>query len=99
MLFPTFSMPASATTKDHDTIKKWVEERGGKPATVKRTLKPGGKPGVLRLMFDDSDTDTLVEISWDDFFQVFDENNLMLLYQEKTAQGTLSRFFKFVRPR
>jgi hypothetical protein len=27
----------SKTTTDHDEIKKWVESRGGKPATVKGT--------------------------------------------------------------
>jgi hypothetical protein len=31
---------AAKVTTDHDFIRKWVEERGGKPAAVKQS---GGK--------------------------------------------------------
>jgi hypothetical protein len=41
---------SSQTTTDHDEIKRWVEERNGRPARVKDT---GGRddPGVLRINF------------------------------------------------
>ena len=35
-------------TTDHRLIRKWVEARGGHPATVKRTRR-GDEPGVLRI--------------------------------------------------
>ena len=35
-------------------------------------------------------------IEWDEFFRIFDENNLAFLYQEQTKDGGESRFSKFV---
>ena len=42
-------MSEATTTTDHDEIRRWVEERGGKPSRVKRT---GGSddPGILRIL-------------------------------------------------
>src|SRR4051794_12081882 len=40
----------SNTTTDHDTIRKWAEKHGGKPAAVKRTHKDGDT-GIIRLEF------------------------------------------------
>jgi hypothetical protein len=83
-------------TTNHDEIRKWAEARGGKPATVKAT-ESGGEPGVLRIDFPGySGEDTLEEISWDEFFKKFDEKNLAFLYQDTTASGQESRFYKFV---
>jgi hypothetical protein len=63
----------SKTTTDHDTIRKWVEERGGKPATVKRTGDEE-EPGVLRIDFPGySSKDSIEEISWDQFFEKFEK--------------------------
>jgi hypothetical protein len=35
-------------------------------------------------------------VSWNEFFNKFDEKNLAFLYQEKTATGKPSRFFKLI---
>ncbi|HZS77664.1 MAG TPA: hypothetical protein VFA41_13715 [Ktedonobacteraceae bacterium] len=87
---------SSKTTTDHDVIRKWAEERGGKPATVERT-ESGGEPGVLRIDFPGySGKGSLVEISWDEWFQKFDEKHLAFLYQDETSGGEQSRFFKLV---
>lgn len=86
----------SKKTVDHNLIRSWVEDRGGKPATVMGT---GGKddPGILRINFPGySGSRTLKEISWEEFFKKFDEKGLAFLYQEETAEGKESRFFKFV---
>lgn len=86
----------SKTTTDHDTIRRWTEERGGRPATVSST-KDGDEAGVLRIDFPGySGEDTLEEISWEDFFDKFEESKLAFLYQEEVASGDESRFFKFV---
>lgn len=89
-------MTSAKTTTDHETIRRWAEERGGRPARVKGT---GGKDdaGMLRLDFGDRDPQ-LEEISWEEFFQKFDESDLAFLYQEETASGEESRFSKFVEP-
>ena len=41
----------STTTTDHDEIRRWVEEHGGKPASVKGTEGGGDELGVLRIDF------------------------------------------------
>jgi len=83
----------SKTTTDHNIIKNWVENRNGRPANVKGT--GGGEPGLLRIDFDEKD-DNLEEISWDEFFKKFEEKGLAFLYQDETADGKKSRFFKFI---
>jgi len=86
----------SKTTTNHDTIKQWVESRGGFPATVKST-KDDGKPGLLRIDFPGySGEDSLERIDWDSFFEKFEENDLALLYQEELKSGEESRFCKLV---
>lgn len=87
----------SRATIDHDTIKEWVEDRGGKPATVAETAT-GSEPGILRLQFPDTenDHDRIELIDWDDFFGKFEQANLALVYQDETESGNTSRFYKFV---
>ena len=88
-------MSTSDTTTDHDTIREWAEERGGRPATVTGTESGDEDAGILRIDFQDPD-DRLEEISWDDWFAAFEENGLAFLYQEETADGEESRFSKLV---
>jgi len=85
-------------TTDHDEIQRWAEERGGKPACVQGT---GGKGdiGILRIEFPgkpNAKDAKLQPISWDDFFEKFDERGLALVYQDKTARGQKSNFNKLV---
>jgi hypothetical protein len=88
-------MSEAKTTTDHETIRKWAEERGAKPTTVEGTGKKG-EAGVLRLDFEPKDEE-LDEISWADFFGKFEKEKLAFLYQETTADGSMSRFHKFVQ--
>lgn len=93
-------MTLSKTTRDHDEIRKWAESRGAFPAEVASTER-GGEPGILRFEFPNApnrNDSKLKEIEWDDFFEKFDENDLELVYQEKTADGQKSNFNKLVHP-
>ncbi|HEX4169385.1 MAG TPA: hypothetical protein VHZ55_28320 [Bryobacteraceae bacterium] len=88
----------SKTTKNHDEIRAWADARGGKPAHV-ATTGSSGDIGILRIEFPGapaSDDSSLEEISWDQFFEKFDERGLALLYQEETAGGEKSNFNKLV---
>ncbi|MGH9465793.1 MAG: hypothetical protein ACRD1Y_00395 [Terriglobales bacterium] len=78
---------ASHTTRDHDEIQRWAEAHGATPSVVSRT------GGMLRFEFSDNPGE-LSEVSWDDFFQVFDERGLELVYDDKRG----SRFHKLVYP-
>jgi hypothetical protein len=87
----------SHITTDHEEIRHWAEERGGQPAAVKGT-GGGEDPGILRVDFPGYGAEnSLQSISWDEFFQKFDENGLAFLYQDRTKSGKVSRFFKIVR--
>lgn len=87
---------SAKATIDHDEIRKWVEERGGCPARVESTGK-GGVPGVLRIDYPGfSGVRSLEKISWDEFFDWFDKNELAFLHQDETASGKISRFSKLV---
>lgn len=88
----------SNTTTDHAEIKRWAEARDAHPAHVKGT---GGShdAGLLRFDFEEpgkGPEERLQEISWDEFFEKFDEKHLALLYQDQTKEGQTSRFFKLV---
>jgi len=77
---------AARATIDHDEIREWAESKGGKPAAVDRTHK-GGDVGIVRIMFPDnpeSEHGSLVEISWDEFFEQFEDSQLALLYEENS---------------
>jgi len=86
----------SNVTTDHEQIKQWVEERGGNPARVKGT-ESKNSPGLLRIDYPGfSGEERLEEITWEEFFEGFDKNKLAFLYQDKTADGKLSRFSKLI---
>ena len=86
----------SKTTTNHNEIRRWVEERGGQPARVKDTESKNSQ-GLLRIDYPGfSGEDSLEAISWDEFFEGFDENGLAFLYQEETKDGKQSRFSKLI---
>jgi hypothetical protein len=84
-------MSSSETTTNHKTIREWAESRGGRPSAIRTR----GKGGVLRIDFGEKEED-FEEISWEEFFKIFDENRLAFLYQDKTKDGETSRFNKFI---
>ena len=91
-------MPQAKITTDHDQIRKWAEARGGRPAEVRSTHSKAGA-GIIRIEFPgapNAKDDNLEEISWEEFFEKFDESDLALLYQEETAGGERSSFNKLV---
>jgi hypothetical protein len=89
-------MASATTTTDHDEIRQWIEQRGGRPSRVEGA---GDGGGLLRVDFDEpggNDDERLEEIGWDAFFRAFDDNNLAFLHQDETDDGKTSRFNKFV---
>jgi hypothetical protein len=81
-------LEAKATT-DHQKIKRWVEGRGGKPAAVKGTGS-GDDPGVLRIDFPgDTGEESLRQISWEQFFDKFEKEQLAFLYQDEPQTNSV----------
>lgn len=90
-------MAETKSTVDHEKIRSWVEERGGRPAAVRGTGK-GNDPGLLRIDFPGySGEETLKQISWEQFFEKFEREGLAFLYQEETSSGDESRFSKLTQ--
>jgi hypothetical protein len=90
-------MAQAKVTTNHDEIRKWAEARGGRPAAVRSTQSQG--TGIIRIEFPgapNAQDDNLEEISWEEFFEKFDDSDLALLYQEETASGQRSNFNKLV---
>jgi hypothetical protein len=87
----------STTTTDHDEIRRWAEERGGRPARVKGT-GDGSDPGILRIDFPGgAGEESLEQIDWDEWFEKFDENGLAAVLQERKDDGEPSTFIKLVK--
>jgi hypothetical protein len=89
-------MSSAKTTTNHDEIRKWVEQRGGHPAVVSATENSRGREGgLLRIDYGEpggNDDDRLHRITWDEFFRIFDDNDIAFLHDAERD----SRFSKFV---
>ncbi|BBK35947.1 hypothetical protein STAQ_10250 [Allostella sp. ATCC 35155] len=86
-------MSEARTITDHDEIRRWAEERSGVPTIVADTESDDGS-GILRFDFGERE-ESLKEIDWEDFFDIFEQRRLALLAQDR-VDGKTSRFFKFV---
>jgi hypothetical protein len=86
----------SRITINHDTIRDWIEDRNGYPAAVK-SISSSDDPNPLRVEFSGyRGNEWLQPISWQAFFDYFEDQNLAFLYQDSASDGTLSRFYRFV---
>lgn len=87
---------ADKSTTDHEEIRRWAEERDARPTVVRDTHDQEGS-GILRFdMPGYDDGGDLEEVTWDEFFEIFDDRKLALIYQDETAQGETSYFNRFV---
>jgi hypothetical protein len=87
-------MSAAVKTIDHETIRRWAEARGGRPASVRDS--GDGDPGAPRIDFPGHSEEALKRISWEQFFSKFEGSGLALLYQDVTEDGEPSYFNAFV---
>lgn len=89
----TSSRSQGKITIDHEEIQRWVESRGGLPATVIGTERNSEAAGLLRIDFPGfSGAGELEHLEWDEFFEKFEEARLAFLYDHKKG----SKFNKFV---
>lgn len=78
-------MAQTTRTIDHQEIKGWVEERGGSPAVLEGTYDGFGS-GILRIDWGRGE-EALDQLSWEDFFRVFDDNDLAFVYESGEERG------------
>jgi hypothetical protein len=72
--------PTVYHTTDHDLVRSIVEARDGYPAHAGQS-EGQGDGGLLQIAFRDRDQDAK-EISWETFFEAFDEKDLAAIYTE-----------------
>lgn len=92
----TSASTANITT-DHEEIRQWVKDRHGRPSRVKGTAgkNNNAEGGILRIDFGKPE-ESLEEISWEEFFEIFDDRKLAFLHQDKKSDDETSYFCKFV---
>jgi hypothetical protein len=86
-------------TRSPEVIRAWADARGGRPATA--TRGDDGRPRTLRMAFrdgDDSSRRRLEDISWEEWLSVFEERDLVFVYQEERRDGRQSNFFRLDNP-
>lgn len=74
-------------TVEQRTIRNWAEQRGGKPALLKNDEETGRAGEMLRIVFPGEETEELDMLSWDQFFIIFEENNLKFLFIDEEEKN------------
>lgn len=70
------------TTTDHALVRTLVEDRDGYPAHLAKS-EGQGDSGLLQVGLADADeSGDLKEISWEQFFEEFEEKDLAFAYRE-----------------
>lgn len=82
------------TTTDHETIRRWIEERGSTAARV--TEPTGNDPGSLAVVPEGTDDESVEEITWEEFFRIFEEENLAFVYQTARDDPNERWFCRFI---
>ncbi|MCI0632141.1 MAG: hypothetical protein L0Y44_15970 [Phycisphaerales bacterium] len=86
------------TTTDHQEIRQWVQDRGGRPVRVRNTFGSTSDTCVLQIDFlFEKYNDDVEEIGWEEFFTLFDREHMVMVYQTETEGGRESRFARIVR--
>ena len=78
------SKQSQKRTIKHDRIKAWAQSRGGVPALVRTTSD------ALRIKIG-NDEPQYEPISWDKWFEVFDEKELAFVYEEPGLSSKVVR--------
>ena len=82
-------------TTDPSLIKKWAEARRATPAVI-RKFTSDGMEMVLSFLFPDINIDEVVtRLSWEEFFEKFNQQRLVFVYEDSDRNQKASRYFTF----
>jgi hypothetical protein len=83
-------------TTDRKVIEKWIKSRNGWPA-IKRQITSNGVEVILSIVFPDSEAvDIIRMLSWDEFFEKFNQQKLVFVYEENGYKINSSHSYAFV---
>jgi hypothetical protein len=84
------------TTVDHARIRDWVKSRKGHPAMAHTQTIMGPASKLLRIDFAGWPTDPCFHsISWEEFFESFENAKLAFVYRGMKESGEPSHFCEF----
>lgn len=87
-------------TSDHEEIKNWAEGRGGSPAILDHPIARADKIGI-RIDFPGESHEVLMSekrpATWDEFFKVFEDQQLLFSYDDQAGGGDPSDWYRFER--
>jgi hemerythrin-like domain-containing protein len=83
-------------TRNPEVIKAWADERKARPTTTKNGDPEN--PRVLRFDFPDYGGKSLQPVSWEAWIRVFEERQLVFLFQQHMKAGNQSNFFRLDSP-
>ncbi len=86
------SGPRNITT-DQETIKEWVETRDGTPA---RVIGQADEPGSLYVVRKDEPMEGMEALSWDEFFETFETEELAFIYADQEPEASDEWFYDLV---
>ncbi|RJQ38043.1 hypothetical protein C4559_02360 [Candidatus Microgenomates bacterium] len=92
------------TTINHKEIMEWAKKHRGKPQIIDDPTAGSDTPGI-RINFPGIPDDVFLsetkirDISWNEFFKEFDDNNLAFVYMDEIVSNdpdSLSRAYRFI---
>jgi hypothetical protein len=101
-----YTVEQDIITTNHRKIKEWIEDNGGRPAIICRADIPSINEDEvgLRISFGGKDDKKLLgaakiskNISWKNFFKLFERKGLAFIYQLTPKGPDISWTYRFIR--
>ncbi len=85
-------------TGDHNEIRAWAENLGGRPMIIDHPVARADKLGI-RIEFPGETHEVLMSetrpASWDEFFKIFEDQNLLLSYDDDPPGTDPTEWYRF----
>ena len=76
-------------TTDPDTIRAWVQQRGGEPMKKRGTGHSTMDPAILAVAFPGTEDESLEPFSWEDWLAQLEEQEFAAVMQGEGADSTV----------
>ena len=98
---PVGSSTAVLSTRDHAVIRRWAEQRHAEPSTGEATRSGPATvkvtDGGAGVRFNFPGQGPFRPISWDEWFENFDQHGCAFVYDNDTVNGSHSTRYRIVK--
>ena len=70
-------------TRDREEVREWIDDYDGKPAHIEGSL--------TELTIDFGDKEDVEDLSWKEFFDIFEKENLVMIHEIENIIGSDGR--------